>query len=367
MTHHLLTAALQMSQCHIGLKTWQKYFGQLSPNDVFADRALIRCSHLPIELKEALLNNDLIEIQDSLKWQESENCHIVTYWDSNYPLLLKEISSPPILIYVKGKLDILKNIQIAVVGSRHSSPHGLITANRFSSALSHLGLTITSGLAMGIDTASHEGALLGIGQTIAVLGTGIDIIYPKKNQKLADKIIENGCIMSEFPLKTAPKPNNFPKRNRLISGLSLATLVIEAGLKSGSLITAKFALEQNREVLAIPGSIHDPHTKGCHYLLKQGAALVESIEDIFAAVPQLSFLETHRKEIHAPLKKEQIKLVNKCSTVLQYVGFHVTAIDVIIQQSGLSLAEVNYQLVQLELDGLIQKVAGGYTRLPSMS
>ena len=196
---------------------------------------------------------------------------ILTKEDPRYPERLREIHKPPECLFVKGRAELLQEPQIAIVGCRHMSAYGAENAFQFAKALAEIGLTVTSGLAMGIDTLAHQGALAGQGPTIAVLGTGLGSIYPAQNQKLADEISLNGALVSEFPFNTPPFRHNFPKRNRIISGLSLGVLVIEAAEKSGSLITARFALEQNREIFALPGSIHSPTSRGCHQLIKEGA------------------------------------------------------------------------------------------------
>jgi len=343
--------------------TWKKHFDQLEAKTVIENKTLIRQSRLKKEIKTQLLNPDWRKIDNEISWSLEDDNHIITYFDDKYPDVLREISSPPLILYVKGNINALNTFQIAMVGSRHASPNGIYTANQFSYALANAGFTITSGLALGIDAACHQGALRTGGQTVAVLGTGIDIIYPSKNKLIADKIQENGAIVSEFPLKTKPQAKNFPKRNRIISGLSVATLVVEASLRSGSLITAKFALEQNREVLAIPGSIHQPQSKGCHALIKQGAALIETIDDVLEELQQYTN-NCVRNNVQPPEKADKsLKLEKRCSNMLQYVGFDVTPIDVIIQLSGYDLNQVTSQLSQLELDGLIQKVPGGYVKL----
>lgn len=217
----------------------------------------------------------------SLRWLERPR-HSVLFWDDpHYPALLAEISDAPPLLFVHGQTDLLEKPQLAIVGSRRASIPGLDNAKRFAASLAKGGFVVTSGLALGIDGAAHQGALFAQGQTLAVLGTGLEHLYPKAHVKLAEQIVEQGgALVSELPLDCAPQAANFPRRNRIISGLSLGVLVVEASLNSGSLITARLALEQGREVYAIPGSIHHPGAKGCHHLLKQGAALVESVEDI---------------------------------------------------------------------------------------
>ncbi len=240
------------------------------------------------------LNNDLADalynyfyepnskmVDEHLQWLASSKYHhIIRLGSPDYPKQLSEIPKPPEILFVSGSIEVLHQPQVAIVGSRNASPIGLETAYSFANELSKAGLVITSGMALGIDGAAHRGALEAHYPTIAVLGTGIDTIYPLRHTTLAEQITKQGAIISEFPLKTTPSPANFPRRNRIISGLSLGTLVVEASTKSGSLITARLAAEQGREVFAIPGSIHNPRAKGCHQLINQGAKLVENIEDI---------------------------------------------------------------------------------------
>jgi len=214
------------------------------------------------------------------KWLAAPNNHLVTLADPEYPKALLEISDPPPYLYAKGNLALLNQSSIAIVGSRNASVQGEKNAEAFAYDLCQHGLCIVSGLALGIDGAAHRGALKANGATIAVVGTGLDIVYPAKHRELAHQIVERGLILSEFPLGTPSKPQNFPKRNRIISGLSLGCLVVEANVQSGSQITARMAAEQGREIFAIPGSIHSPMSKGCHQLIKQGAKLVDCIQDI---------------------------------------------------------------------------------------
>jgi len=223
---------------------------------------------------------DDAQIAPTLAWLEDDNNHIVTLADEDYPQALLNIPDPPLLIYVKGRLDLLNGLALAVVGSRNATPQGLNNAEAFSRSLSEAGLCVVSGLAHGVDAAAHRGALQGSGSSIAVVGTGLDRIYPAANRDLAHALAVDGAIVSEFPLGTPPLAANFPRRNRIISGLGIGTLVVEASVQSGSLITARQALEQGRDVFAIPGSIHAPQSKGCHRLIKQGAKLVETAQDI---------------------------------------------------------------------------------------
>ncbi|MFZ2314685.1 MAG: DNA-processing protein DprA [Gammaproteobacteria bacterium] len=301
------------------------------------------------------------QVEQDLAWAEMPGNTIVHYNHPIYPPLLKEIHTPPLVLYIQGNPTILSNIQLAVVGSRSASVTGLENAYQFSNYLSSSGLTITSGLALGIDGAAHKGALAANSPTIAVMGTGLKHLYPASHRRLANDILaKGGAIISEFPLDTTPQAYNFPRRNRIISGLSVGVLVVEAAIKSGSLITAKLALEQGREVFAIPGSIHQTMAKGCHYLIRQGAKLVEGAKDILEELNMLS-------QAAAELKANQHNdLFNNLSVsekeLLLTVGYEMTSLDMIVLRSGLTLAEVSSILLALELQGCVQSIPGGYIR-----
>lgn len=223
----------------------------------------------------------------ALAWEQGDGCRLLLLGDADYPTMLTEGITPPPLLFVRGRVELLKREAVGVVGSRHATPHAMRNAHDFSKELSKQGVTIISGMAAGIDAAAHSGALQGAGSTIAIWGTGIDRIYPPENKQLAHQIADGGLIVSEFPLGTRPLAGNFPRRNRLIAAQSRVTLVVEATLQSGSLITARLAAEIGREVMAIPSSIDNPHAKGCHKLIKEGAKLVECIEDIIQECPNL--------------------------------------------------------------------------------
>lgn len=303
-----------------------------------------------IALAIAQFNFDGVEAD--LRWLEAPDHHLLTWEDTRYPCLLKEIYDPPPVLYAKGKLTCLQQAAIAIVGSRNSSISASEIARQFAYELASE-LTIVSGLACGIDSQAHSGCLEAEGQTIAVMGTGIDVIYPRQHQSLANKIAYNGLLLSEFPLKTPPKAGHFPQRNRIISGLSLAILVVEAALRSGSLITARLALEQNRDVLAIPGSLLNPQARGCHYLLQQGAKLVTSSKDIIAELGLAS-------SAVSPSKRPSFGKVS--DALMNYVDFEITTIDQISARSGLNFAEVARDLASLELKGVVKAVPGGYIR-----
>ncbi len=294
-------------------------------------------------------------IERTLLWCSTAHNHIVTLADSRYPASLLEIPDPPALLYVKGQVALLKAKSIAIVGSRNATRQGILNASQFASSLSQSGLTITSGLASGVDAAAHQGGLTGSGSTIAVIGTGADIIYPARHRDLAHQIAENGCIVSEYPLGTPAISSNFPRRNRLISGLSCGVLVIEAAAQSGSLITAQSAAEQGREVFAIPGSIHSPLSKGCHSLIKQGAKLVENVQDILQELR----LDNINYPVNATIAPETAR-----HPLLQEIGYDPIHPDALEQRCQLSSSELHEQLLLLEMEGCVEIVAGGlYRRL----
>jgi DNA processing protein len=312
-------------------------------------------------------------VEKDLKWSEYEHNHLLSSTNPDYPQLLKQQTNYPMLMYIMGNHLLLKDIQIAIVGSRNPSPGAVDNAQQFAYYLAQKGMVITSGLAMGIDTAAHQGALNAKGKTIAVAGTGIDRVYPAKNKDLAHKIVETGAIISEFPLQTGPLRQNFPKRNQIISALSVGTLVIEAAIKSGSLITARLAMEQDREVFAIPGSIHNPLAKGCHHLIKQGAKLVECAEDILEEVSPLSLASSSLQQdssLQQELEKQEFKHQIKATLpkdqqqLLACLDDNPISIDQLQQRSMLSIDDVNSLLVLLEIEGYVQSAPGGkFSRL----
>ena len=284
---------------------------------------------------------------------------IVALGDADYPAALLQTADPPCLLYATGRIHQLKNLQVAqslaVVGSRNPTPQGRLNAHAFAKNLASGGLTIVSGLALGVDGAAHEGALegadTGLLATVAVVGTGLDRVYPKQHLALARQIAAHGLILSEYPLGTPPLAENFPRRNRIISGLSQGTLVVEAALESGSLITARQALDQGREVFAIPGSIHSPQSKGCHALIRQGAKLVESAQDIL-------------EELHLPDPFAQVPLAldsprPDTKGLLAWLGHEPVSLDALQARSGLATASLQAELLDLELAGQLERLPGG--------
>ncbi len=305
-----------------------------------------------------LQNADWCIAEKNLAWCEKNNCQIITLADDRYPALLKEISAAPLLLYVRGETALLNGPQLAIVGTRNPTPKGRELARHFAHTLASTGLHITSGLALGIDAESHRGALSAGGKTLAVFGTGLNQIYPTSHRALAEEIADNGILISEFSPLEPPKPAHFPQRNRIISGLSLGVLVVEAAIRSGSLITARYANEQGREVFAIPSSIHNPLAKGCHYLIRQGAKLTETAEDILEELGPLATLSSPITTIANT--KKHATLAPALRALLAHIGCEITALETIIARSGLTAGEVSSMLLSLELQDLIKTTHGGY-------
>ncbi|GMR07450.1 MAG: DNA-processing protein DprA [Gammaproteobacteria bacterium] len=319
---------------------------------------------------------DWHQVEQDLRWARQAGRFILTRGDPHYPALLQQIPTPPPLLFVEGDPACLASHQLAMVGSRNPSPVGRETAGAFAASLSQAGLVITSGLAMGIDAASHAGALHGGGHTVAVIGSGPDMVYPAKNRELAAKIVENGCIVSEFPPGTLPRSAHFPRRNRIISGLSLGCLVVEAATRSGSLITARLAAEQGREVFAIPGSIHLPTARGCHQLIRQGAKLVETATDVLEELGPLSHWLTSA-QASAPVSQGELALGAPprpdnshtdlevtAIALLEQMGHEPVTIDQMVARCGLTADQVSRILLVLELHDHVHTVPGGlYARM----
>ena len=300
------------------------------------------------------------KISTILRSLESGHWQVILWGDPYYPPQLKEIHAAPTHLFIKGDVKWLCVPQLAIVGSRTPTPYGNDVTFQLGQHLAQAGLCVTSGMARGIDGIAHRAALSATnGNTIAVLGAGFQHLYPKRHQTLADEITERGCIISEFLPDTPPKAENFPRRNRIISGLSLGVLVTEARIKSGSLITAKYALEQNREVFAVPGSIHNSMSQGCHFLLKQGAKLVETVEDILEELRNFSAKGLYIQE---EVQKKDSKEVLANHDLLDNLGFEVTPVDILVQRTDLSVDEVLTQLLDLEMQGFVAAVPGGYIK-----
>jgi DNA processing protein len=300
-------------------------------------------------------------IEKTIAWAGQTGNRVLTLADPDYPSSLLDIADPPLILYAKGRLELLAARGIAIVGSRNATVQGSNNACQFAANLSQAGLTIISGQALGIDAAAHRGALQAVdeassGSTIAVIGTGADIVYPARNRDLAHQIAEHGCIVSEYALGTPAIAANFPRRNRIISGLAHGVLVVEASAKSGSLITARMALEQGRDVFAIPGSIHSPLSKGCHLLIKQGAKLVESANDI---LEELGHLPGNSRTIET---SNSIQRTSFDHPFLGIIGFDPIDIEVLAQYAQTDIGSLNAQLLVLELAGEIEMLPGGACR-----
>lgn len=326
------------------------------PGAVFAASATALRDTLGSALAERLLATDCADaIAATRAWVAEPGNHVVTLADAAYPQALLATDDPPVLLYAKGRLELLNRPAIAVVGSRNATKQGLADAEAFARTLSAAGLTAVSGLALGIDAAAHRGGLDGRGSTVAVVGTGLDRIYPAKNEDLARRIAEQGVIIGELPLGTPPLPANFPRRNRIIAGLARGCLVIEAAERSGSLITARLSAEAGREVFALPGSIHSPLSKGCHKLIKQGAKLVESAQDILE--------ELKWEKVVNPI---QVAPIPEAETdpVLVALGRDPCDVDTLCTRAGLAADALLARLLALELEGRVATLPGGrYQRL----
>jgi len=322
-----------------------------------------RAVALPPATRAFLSAPDAAAIAADVAWLAGSGARILLCTDAEYPPLLKQIAAPPPTLYVLGSVQALRSAQLAMVGSRNPTPGGLMTARAFAAWFVRAGLTVTSGLALGIDAASHEGALAGGGLTVAVCGTGLDRVYPAEHATLAGRIARCGALVSEFPPRTAPLRRHFPQRNRIISGLSLGTLVVEAAGQSGSLITARLAGESGREVFAIPGSIHSPLSRGCHQLIRQGAKLVVEAADVLS-------------ELKIPFKEEALsvtpgerqnprQLDKEYEMLLDALGFEATTIDGLVARTRLPAGSVASMLLILELEGCVAALPGGrYGRIP---
>jgi DNA processing protein len=356
----LRVPGMQPDQYHLLLNV----FG--TPDKVFAaGSASLGKLGLKTETVSAILDPAVDTIESDLAWLQHQNHHVVTFDDARYPELLKTIATPPPLLFVRGDPDFLQQPQLAMVGSRTPTASGRKTAMEFASFLSAAGITITSGLARGIDAACHQGALEGIAGTVALVAHGLDIVYPAEHRKLAEAITQNGAIVSEHPIGTRPLKAYFPRRNRIISGLSMGVLVVEAALNSGSLITAKHALEQGREIFAIPGSIHNPIARGCHRLIRQGAKLVETADDILEEISALLPVErpcVDRVEANADNQFSQA-LDPDHQKLLNCLAYDPMPIDELVDRSGFAAPEVASMLLILELEGCVVSESGLYTRV----
>ncbi len=364
------------------------------PENIFSSNFSALHKVVPEKIAYALLAapSDALRAltERTLEWAQQPGNRVLTLADSTYPVSLLDIPDPPLILYVKGRIELLARPSLAVVGSRNATVQGIANADQFSFTLSQRGITIISGMALGIDSAAHIGSMRGAvnnsdaGSTVAVIGTGADIVYPARNRNLAHQIAVSGCIVSEYPLGMPGIAANFPRRNRIISGLARAVLVVEAAAQSGSLITARMAAEQGRDVLAIPGSIHSPLSKGCHQLIKQGAKLVESAQDILEELGQYPLdvalgIPSARSPKATKLSKLPARIVEVSADstetapydkdsdqgrILATLGFDPVSLDLLAERSGMEAANLSAQLLTLELEGLVEVLPGGiYRRL----
>lgn len=373
LPHFDLSSMLALHLSHVSLKQLEDilaYFGSLqtaldSGESEWKNSGILSKNQLEIFFSAE--RPGLVDL--ALEWGEQSLQSYLPIGSAGYPDLLASIDDAPILLSARGNVALLSDPQLAIVGSRHASKQGVNIAKDFAQHLSSQGLTITSGLALGIDAAAHQGGLQGLGKTVAVIGTGLDRIYPAANQALARQIAEEGLMISEFPLGTPPLAFNFPRRNRIISGLSVGTLVVEAALKSGSLITAKTAIEQGREVFAVPGSINNPQAKGCHQLIKQGAKLVESGQDIFeelSALIQLTLTPqkttSNDKQLPFELHGKDDRLRSSKLPILEHIGYEPIGLDELAVLSKSPVSVIQGQLIMLELAGNIEAMSAGRWR-----
>lgn len=350
----------------VGPETARKLLAAFGlPENIFAAGFSALRSVVPERIAQALTTLPSAETQAliarTLEWANQSGNRILTLADDDYPRLLLDIPDPPILLYAKGRIELLGATSLAVVGSRNATSQGISNAGKFAETVSQAGIHTVSGLALGIDAAAHDGSLRNYklqnngGSTVAVIGTGIDIVYPARNRDLAHQIAAHGCIVSEYPLGMPAISTNFPRRNRIISGLARGTLVVEAAAQSGSLITARMAAEQGREVFAIPGSIHSPLSKGCHQLIKQGAKLVESAEDILEELTNfVGKRSLPSASIKSPGKNDH--------PLLASMGFDPIDANTLSLLSGLDAATLSAELFGLEMEGSVEMLPGGVYR-----
>lgn len=344
-----------------GCKTFLKTLETHTPRELFSESASsLKSLGLKESIVSALKAPDWSVIENDLRWLAQPNHLALTLTDELYPAQLREIADPPPVLFVRGNPELLALPQIGMVGSRNPSKLGIETSIDFAKALVGYGFVITSGLALGIDAAAHRGALQADGYTIAVAGTGLDRVYPARHKELAMEIVARGAMISEFPPGTGAKADHFPRRNRIISGLCLGLLVVEAAKQSGSLITARMALEQNREVFAIPGSIHNPLARGCNALIREGAKLVETADDILEELNLTS--PSTKANIFSETVQSTLDLEQQ--TLLNLIMFSPTSIDSLVESTGKPVEMLSSTLLVLELQGYVESVSGGcYIRI----
>ncbi|WP_396588054.1 DNA-processing protein DprA [Bermanella sp. R86510] len=322
--------------------------------------------------QQSILQNSLShpskELEELLAWQQSSSSHhVITPFSAEFPECLKHIALPPPMLTVKGSLTALSLPQVAIVGSRHPSDQAQTHAYEFAFAMANSGLGVASGLATGVDTHAHQGAIDAGGATIAVLGSGLNRIYPPQNKRLAEQLCEKGALVSEFPVSTPPHPGQFPRRNRIVSGLSLGVLVVEAHLKSGSLITARQGLEQNRDVFAIPGNIHNPQKSGCHHLIRQGATLVETPQQIMQDLQwQVENHRAQRNSVSPALSNANVPMPEGMNSeqyqVYKRLDYEGISLDGLLAITGLSVSQLGELLLDMELNNWVKQGQGLYFR-----
>ena len=343
--------------------------GRVDPHDILSGRALRTGAGDAVAAGPARPSRRHWQaVEADLAWLSGPRRHLLVVSSPTFPERLRQIPDPPLVLFVEGDPEILSTPQIAMVGSRRATPPGLETAHALAAALAGCGLTVTSGLALGIDAASHRGALWAGGATVAVAANGLDLVYPARHRRLAARVAECGAMVSEFSPGRPPLARHFPRRNRLISGLALGVVVVEAARRSGSLITARLAGEQGREVFAVPGSIHNPLARGCHHLIRDGAKLVESADDILEELlnlPEVLASFAERRAVGADTARETEPAVDgNQQRVLDCLGYAPTTFDTVVDRSGLTPQAVSSILLALELRGLVAAIPGGaYTRV----
>ena len=352
-SHALLRLACVHKLGRIHARKLLDAFGSASA--VFAQAPGALAEHGAHRIAQALRTGVEEEVVErALHWRAAEDHHLIAWNDERYPRLLREIADPPLVLYCRGRVELLQGDCIAVVGSRNATAQGRSDALAFAHALSEAGLTVVSGLALGIDASAHAGGLAGRSSSIAVLGTGIDQVYPRTNRRLAQRLAIEGCIATELAPGTPPLKGNFPVRNRLISGLSRGVLVIEAAMESGSLVTAKCALAQSRDVFAMPGSIHSPLSKGCHWLIREGAKITESADDVLLELGMA-------RGCASPCEAQ----VPAAGSLLDFMGFAPISLEELALRCGLGVARTAEGLSRLELDGDVAILTGGlFQRMP---
>jgi DNA processing protein len=343
----------------IRVRQLMEFFGEAPAILKASKQQLLAVRGIGDEIAESIRNWEKnVDLAGELKRIEQFNCHVVIQSDENYPALLKEIYDPPIVLYVKGKLLPQDKNGVALVGSRMTTPYGMEIARKFAYQLGQIGVTVVSGGARGIDTAAHQGALSAKGRTIAVLGNGLNIVFPTENKELFDRIAETGAVITQFPFNRKGDKQTFPIRNRIVAGMTLGTVVVEANLTSGALITANMAVEAGRQIFAVPGRIDSPRSKGCHDLIKKGAKLCEGIEDILSEFEYL-FPQTNRPASAAETGVlPTIPLSENEQKVIAVLSSEEISIDEVIRKSGLSSPAVSVALLSLEMKRLVRQLPG---------